>query len=94
MSRLPLGDEDGRVGQEHELAQEVRGAERAGRAVTQAIAAQCDECLDVGDPGRSDPVLHAPGCSLVVGGADIDLRSSRPWPTRPPGSPTARERRA
>ena len=65
----PLGDEHGRVGEEDQLAQEVSGAKRAGRAVTQAIAAECDECLDVGDPGRSDPVLHALRCSLVVGGA-------------------------
>src|SRR5919197_3688534 len=46
---LALGNQDGGVRQEHELAKHVSGAERAGRTVGQAIAAQRDECLDVGD---------------------------------------------
>ena len=36
---------------------------------TEAIAAQRDDAVDVRDPGRSDPVLHAPVCSLDAGGA-------------------------
>src|SRR5262245_20256039 len=56
-------DDDRGVREEHQLAHEVRGAERCGRAVTEAIATHGDECLDIRDPGRSDPVLHAPGCS-------------------------------
>src|SRR5829696_8029932 len=74
-------DEDGGVRQEDQLPQEVRGAKRAGRAVTQAVAAEGDECLDVRDPGRSDPVLHAPGCSPVLRRRLTDPQSSRPWPT-------------
>src|SRR5215212_1065882 len=74
-----LRDEDGRMGQEHELAHEVRGTERAGRAVTQAVAAEGDESLDVGDPGRSDRVLHAgraPRCRRRH-----PIWKSRPGPT-------------
>src|SRR6185503_12867490 len=56
---LALGNQDGGVRQEDQLAQHVSGAERAGRTIGQAIAAQRDESLDVGDAGRSDPVLHA-----------------------------------
>src|SRR6185503_2823981 len=66
---LALGNQDGGVREEDELAEHIGGAERTGRTVSQAIAAQCDESLDVGDAGRSDPVLHAAGCSLTVGGA-------------------------
>src|SRR5262245_31874756 len=89
---LALGNQDGGVRQEHELAQDVSGTERAGRAIGQAIAAQRDESLDIGDAGRSDPVLHAGGCSQIWSEALPDSSlSSRPWPTRPPGSRTARE---
>src|SRR5215210_5127866 len=56
-----FGDQDGGVWQEDQLAEEVRGTQRAGRAITKAFAAEGDECLDVRDPGRSDRVLHAPG---------------------------------
>src|SRR5829696_81443 len=77
-----FGDQDGGVRQEHELAKEVCGTQRAGRAVTETIATQGDECLDVGDPSRSDGVLHAPGCApLVVGGADPISSRRDPWPT-------------
>src|SRR6478672_9417169 len=83
---LALGNQDGGVRQEHELAQHVSGAERAGRAIGKPIAAQRDEGFDIRDAGRSDPVLHAAGCSLTVGGATSCSLSSRPWPTRPPRS--------
>src|SRR6185369_9273022 len=66
---LALGNQDGGVREEDELAEHIGGAERTGRTVGQAVAAQCDESLDVGDAGRSDPVLHEAGCSLTVGGA-------------------------
>src|SRR5690349_10283317 len=66
---LALRNQDGGVREEDELAEHIGGAERTGRTVSQAIAAECDESLDVGDAGRSDPVLHAAGCSLTVGGA-------------------------
>src|SRR5436190_16805404 len=66
---LALGHQDGGLRQEHQLAKHDRGAERAGRTIGEPIAAQRDEGFDIRDAGRSDPVLHAAGFSLTVGGA-------------------------
>ena len=55
-----LGDEDARLGEIDQLSEQVCGVERAlliGRA--NDPAAQCDETLDVRDPGRSNLIFHA-----------------------------------
>src|SRR5215217_311778 len=71
--RPPMfGDEHGGVRQEDELAEDVGCPEPTGRAVAQAIAAERDECLDVGDLGRSDPVLHEPDVLPRADGAHVD----------------------
>jgi len=61
-----LRDEDRCVRQEDQLAQEIGCRRLTGRTIAQPVAAHCDDSIDVGDPGRSDPVLHAPVCSLEV----------------------------
>jgi hypothetical protein len=74
----PFGDEDGCVRQEDELSKQIGGGGLSGDAAPQLIAAQRDETIDVRDPGRSDPVVHALVCSLEVRtGADL----IRPAPT-------------
>ena len=73
---------------------ELAGAERAGRTIGQAIAAQRDEGLDIGDAGRSDPVLHAGGYSLTTSEAlpDSTCRRDRGRPDRRARGPHGRTR--
>jgi hypothetical protein len=58
-----FGDEDGGVGQEDELSKQIGRCRLARDTRAQPVAAQCDETVDVRDPGRSDPVVHALVCS-------------------------------
>src|SRR5260221_4523581 len=78
---LSLRDEDRCMRQEDQLAQEVGGRGLSGRTISQPVAAQCDDSVDIGDPGRSDPVLHAPVCSLEIRMAPSRLECVRPGST-------------
>ena len=59
---LRLGDEDARLRQVDELAEQIGGIERA-RATggTKVRVAQGDETIDIRDTGCSDQVFHAEG---------------------------------
>jgi len=59
---LRLRDEDARLRQVHELAEQIgcREGARVGRT-TQGAVAECDEPVDVRDTGRSDQIFHACG---------------------------------
>ena len=61
-----LGDEDARLWQVDQLAQEIRGihgTRSSGRGG--GDPAETNESIDVRYPGRSDLIFHAGGCNLA-----------------------------
>ena len=55
-----FGDEDAGLWQVDELAEQIRGIERAGAMIQTTVrVAEGDEAIDVGDTGGSDQVFHA-----------------------------------
>ena len=84
---LRLGDDDTGLRQVDELAEEVRGIERALATIDPTtVIAQGDDPVDIGDTGCSDQVFHADGSYLAgLAARPLDRSSSevRPRPAVP-----------
>ncbi len=78
-TRCDFGDEDAGLREVDELAEQIRGIERAGATIhTKVPVAQGDETIDIRDTGRSDQVFHAEGSNLAGRRPSLD-RGLRPW---------------
>jgi hypothetical protein len=84
---LRLGDDDTGLRQVDELAEEIRGIERALATIDPTVLiAQGDDAVDIGDTGCSDQVFHADGsylAGLAVRSLDRSSAEVRPRPAVP-----------